>query len=112
MRASRFLGVYFDTTLTWAEHIEKVVGKCKKVLNVMRCLTGKEWVDGRSSLRTIYVELIRSVIDYGSKAYGSAARTSLERLDVIQGLRICSGAFRTSPAAALQLEMLVYAIAD
>ena len=40
----RFLGVYFDTRLTWAEHIESVVGKCKKVLNVMRCLTGKKWI--------------------------------------------------------------------
>ena len=29
--AFRFLGVYFDTRLTWAEHIERVVGKCKNV---------------------------------------------------------------------------------
>jgi hypothetical protein len=45
----RFPGVYFDTRarLTWAEHIERVVGKCKKVLNVTRCLTGKEWRAGR-----------------------------------------------------------------
>jgi hypothetical protein len=39
----RFLWVYFDIRLTWAEHIERVVGKCKKVLNVMHCLTGMEW---------------------------------------------------------------------
>ena len=58
---------------------------CKKVLNVMCCMTGKEWGAGLSLLRTMYVVLIRSVIDYGSIAYGSAARTSLERLDAIQG---------------------------
>ena len=38
--AFRSIGANFDTRLTWAEHIEKVVGK-SKVLNVMRCLTGR-----------------------------------------------------------------------
>lgn len=38
----RFLGVYFDTKLTWREHIKYTVYKCKKVLNVMRCLAGLE----------------------------------------------------------------------
>jgi hypothetical protein len=92
---------------TWAEHIERMVGKCKKVLNVMCCLMGKKWRAGRSSLRTMYVALIRSVIDYGSIAYGWAPRTSLKRLEVIQGqgLRICSGAFQTSPVDALQVDI-------
>ena len=36
--------------------------KCKKVQNVMHCLTGKEWGAGRSSFRTMYVVLIQSVI--------------------------------------------------
>ena len=78
----RFLGVYFDTKLTWAEHTYRVVGKCKKVLNVK--LSDRDRVGaGRSSLRTTYVALIQSVIDYGSIVCGSAARISLERLDVI-----------------------------
>ena len=74
----------------------------------MHCLTGRSWGAGRSPLRTIYVPLIQSVIDYGSIAYGSAAPPSLERLDVGHigsRTRICSGAFRTSPVAALQVEM-------
>ncbi len=47
------------------------------------------------------------VIDYGCIAYRDAARTTLTKLEVIQtqALRICSGAFRTSPAVALQVEM-------
>ena len=61
------------------------MGKSKKVLTVMCCLTGKEWGAGRSSLRTMYLAFIQFVIDYGSIVNGSAARASLERLDVIQG---------------------------
>ncbi len=34
------LGVWFDARLTWKVHIDGVVNKCKKVLNVMRCLVG------------------------------------------------------------------------
>ncbi len=103
----RFLGIVFDARLTWAGHIEKVIVKCKKVLNVMRCLTGVDWGASRQSLREIYVALIKSVIDYGCIAYRDAARTTLTKLEVIQtqALRICSGAFRTSPAVALQVEM-------
>ena len=33
----RYLGLQFDKKLLWAEHIGKIVEKCKKVLNVMRC---------------------------------------------------------------------------
>lgn len=36
----KFLGVLFDSKLTWAEHINKIVGKCQKILNIIRCLSG------------------------------------------------------------------------
>ncbi len=101
------LGVIFDSRLTWADHIKKIEGKCKKVINVMRCLTGREWGASCSALKTIYLALIRSVLDYGSVAYGSAAKSLLKKLDRIQAqaLRVCSGAFKTSPVPALQVEM-------
>lgn len=59
------------------------------------------------SPRTIYTGLIRSVFDYGSSIYGSASKTLLKKLDVIQhqALRICCGAIRTTPVAAIQVEM-------
>ena len=51
--------------------------------------------------------LIRSVLDYGSIVYGSAAMSLLSKLDVIQAqaLRVYSGAFKSSPVPALQVEM-------
>ncbi len=69
----------------------------KHIINVMRCLTGREW-GGAScqSLKIIYVALIRSAMDYGSIVYTSAARSHLKKLDVIQtqALRVCSGVLR------------------
>lgn len=103
----KFLGVTLDSRLTFAEHIRKVEGKCKKVVNVMRCLTGKEWGASCSSLKSIYVALIRSVLDYGSIVVGAAAKSLIKRLEVVQtqALRVCCGAFKTSSAPALQVEV-------
>ena len=43
----------------------------------------------------IYRAIIRSAIDYGCMAYGTAAPSVLKRLGVVQAkaLRICGGAF-------------------
>jgi len=102
----KYLGVWFDRKLTWAFHIQKMVEKCKKILNVMRCLCGFEWGASGSALRAIYTGLMRSVFDYGC-AYGSASKSLLNKLDVMQNqaLRICSGAVKTSPVAAIQVEV-------
>lgn len=103
----KYLGVWFDERITWAIHIQKVVDKCKKVLNVMRCLAGSEWGADRTALKAIYCGSIRSILDYGCVVYGSAASTSLKKLDNIQyqAMRLCTGALKTTPTAALQVEM-------
>lgn len=38
----KYLGIWFDQRLTWAVHIQKIIDKCKKTINVMRCLCGVE----------------------------------------------------------------------
>ena len=38
-----FLGIWLDKRLTWAVHIQKIVDKCKKLINIMRCLGGSDW---------------------------------------------------------------------
>ncbi|KAL2088359.1 hypothetical protein ACEWY4_015258 [Coilia grayii] len=101
----KFLGVSFDSRLTWRVHVSRVVDKCKNVLNLMRCLAGKDWVADLASLKMIYVSLIRARIDYGCLVYTSAAASVLAQLDVVQAaaLRLCAGAVRTSPVCSLQV---------
>ncbi len=74
--------MHFDSRLTRREHIRNTVKK----------------------LKYIYVALIRARIDYGSVVCGSAAKSVLSDLDVIQAraLRICLGAVKTAPVCALQ----------
>jgi len=102
-----FLGVWFDERLTWAIHIAKTLGKCENVLNVMRSLFGCDWGADRETMILIYQAMIRSSFDYGCFVWGSAAKSSLGKLDVLQAraLRLCCGAYRTSPVSALLMEM-------
>lgn len=102
----KFLGLWFDERITWGVHIQSIIDKSKKVLNIMRCLVGREWGADRKSLKAIYNGLIRSVLDYGCVAYNSAAKTTLLKLNSIQNqaMRLCTGAFKTTPIAALQVE--------
>lgn len=75
----RFLGMWMDTRLNFKVHIQKVIDKGKKVINLMRCLAGAEWGACRQSLKSIYVALIGAVMDYGSMAYSSACKTAFSR---------------------------------
>ena len=54
----------------------------------------------------IFRSLIRSKLDYGAVVYGSARKSYLRILEPVQNqaLRLCLGAFRTSPATSLHIE--------
>ncbi len=56
-------------------------------------------------MRSAYIGLIRSVIEYGCVVYRSASYTSLLRLDRIQAkaLRRCCEAVKSTPLSALQV---------
>ncbi|GBN49275.1 hypothetical protein AVEN_207704-1 [Araneus ventricosus] len=53
----------------------------------------------------IYRSLVRSKLDYGVPVYGSSAKSTLRMLDSVhhQGLRIATGAFRTTPIPSLHV---------
>ena len=102
----KFLGMTFDSKLTWSSHIEALKIKVKKSLNILKVVSGFNWGADRKSLLRLYNALCRSKLDYGCQIYSSACRTKLKELDVVHnmGLRICSGAFRTSPIESIYVD--------
>ena len=62
-KSHRFLGVIFDKSLTWQPHIENVITRSKRKLNILRCLTGTNWGSSSKSLIMVYRALIRSLFD-------------------------------------------------
>ena len=84
VKVFKFLGVHFDERHTWKNHIDSIVDKCEKVVNVMRSLSGSTWGAGQDTQLMIYRAMVRSRLDYGCLSYGTAAKTNLKRLDVVQ----------------------------
>ena len=103
---TKFLGLIFDRKLNFKAHIKSLKDRCLKTINLLRVVSHTDWgADGATLLR-LYRVLVRSKLDYGCIIYGSARESYLQPLDRVQNLalRICLGAFRTSPIPSLHVE--------
>ena len=100
---TKFLGMHFDQRMTWKYHIDHLREHCNKTLSLMKKLSHTKWGSDRSALLYLHQTLILSKIDYGSHLYASASKTMLAKLDPIHntGLRLASGAFKSSPVVSL-----------
>ena len=87
-------------------HIDYLIDRCKVRLNLMRAISRSTWGASRSILLIVYKALIRSVVDYESMGYDSAAVNTKEKLNRLQGqaLRICCGSLLGTARASLQVE--------
>lgn len=101
-----FLGVIFEEKHKWKKHIEMAKVKGIQALNIMKILSSKEYSSDRKVLLNLYKMFVRSKIEYGSIVYNSATASLLKKLDVVQnlGIRLATGAFRTSPIESLHVE--------
>ena len=102
----KFLGVILDKKLTFGAHIDDLSNRVKKSLDILKVVSHFDWGADRKTLLRLYTTLCLSKLDYACQIYGSACKTNLEKLDRIHnlGLRICTGAFRTSPVVSLYVE--------
>jgi len=102
-----FLGVTFDSKLVFQAHVDGVVAKARKRLNVLRKLAGCAWGWGKGLMRNTYVALVRSVLLYGVCAWGPWLSESgwlrLERVQYEAGRIIC-GMLRSAPCEAVLVE--------
>ncbi|GBM23723.1 hypothetical protein AVEN_257634-1 [Araneus ventricosus] len=105
VQETKFLGIVFDTKLTFRSHIKNLKTKCIRTLNIMKVLSSTSWGADKVSLIKIYRSLVRSKLVYGVSEYGSAAKSTLKMLDSVhhKGLRIATGAFRTTPIPSLHV---------
>ena len=103
---TKFLGLLFDSKLTFLPHIKMLKSKCLKALDILKVVSSTDWGADKGILINLYRSLVRSKLDYGSIVYGSARKSYIQILDAVhhQGLRLCLGAFKTSPVESLYAE--------
>ena len=75
-------------------------------MNLLKVVAKMDWGADRSVLLRLYCSFVRSRLEYGCAVFSSARKSYLKKLEPIQnqGLRICLGAFRTSPMQSLYVE--------
>ena len=102
----KFLGIIFDNKLTFGTHISDLSNRVKQSLNILKVVSHFDWGADRTTLLRLYTTLCLSKLDYACQIYGSACKTNLEKLDVVHnlGLRICTGAYRTSPVESIYVD--------
>lgn len=104
-KSVKFLGLNWDPQLQWKTHIDKLVTSCNSSMNLLRTLSSTKWGADHHILLQTYRLIIRPKIDYGCLVYGSAAEATLRKIDAIhnEALRICAGAFKSSPVESLYI---------
>ena len=76
-----FLGVLIDNRLTWKQHIQFISNKISKSIALLRLLRYKF---PKRILKMIYMSLVYSYINYCNLIWGSAYKSVLEPLHILQ----------------------------
>ena len=99
----KFLGLHFDQHLNWETHVKQMKAKALKALNILKKLSHTTWGAHRETMLKLYKATVLPVLEYGSQIYTSASKGVLKLLDPVHhlGLRLATGAFRSSPTSSL-----------
>jgi hypothetical protein len=82
--SAKYLGVVFDTRLTWKDHVKYL--RNKALLKVMRITHLNGWNKGLSQeiMIQIYKQVIRPMLEYASVVWGDAANNLKNKIDSMQ----------------------------
>ena len=97
---SKFLGVVIDNKLSWKDHISFV---CRKVARGIGVIIKARKVLYNESLKCLYYSFIYPYMIYCNQVWGSACKTNIEPLQVLQkrAVRIILGVHPRSPSEPL-----------
>ena len=99
----KHLGLLFNNTCHWGEHIEMITSKANKKLNVLRTL--KFDLD-RQPLQIMYFSFIRPILEYGDIIFDNCPSYCSDKLENIntEAARIVTGATKLVSLSALYTE--------
>ena len=62
----KFLGITFDSQLTFKKHFEDILDRCNSRYYRLRLLANKKWGPSPATLIQIYKQFVRQIFQYGS----------------------------------------------
>ena len=106
VRSFKYLGLTLDRRLTFNAHIDDLKKRCSRRINILKCITGREWGADRRTLLRLYTSLIRPILDYNAFLLGDISQTLTLKLEAIQNvaLRTISGGLSSTPIINLNVD--------
>ncbi|XP_062714290.1 uncharacterized protein LOC134291045 [Aedes albopictus] len=103
VRIHRYLGLIVDRSLGYGAHLRDLVQRLAERQNMIRVISGTKYGAHPQTLGMAYNALFRSCMDYASTIYGSACKSNLGKIDVLnnQCLRKVTGCTKTTPINTL-----------
>ncbi|GFV79459.1 putative RNA-directed DNA polymerase from transposon BS [Trichonephila clavipes] len=65
----KYLDFVLDPEILGNKHIDNIVFKEKKWLNILRYISRRDWGADAGTLRNAYISLIRTILEYGIPVY-------------------------------------------
>ena len=62
----KFLGITFDSKLTFQKDFEEILGRCNTRYHRVRLIVNKKWGPSPSTILQIYKQCVRPIFEYGS----------------------------------------------
>jgi hypothetical protein len=93
VQTHKHLGLTFNETLTWNDHIEKLAIKAAQCVGLLKRISRDV---PRECLETLYKSMVRPLLEYGSVIYDGSAECHLQRLENVQrqAALTCTGAYK------------------
>ena len=109
-----FLGVMFDHSLSFTPHLNNVIKRCQRSLNMVKFLQGIWWGACPQTLLTFHKCFVRSIIDYASFVYYPTRKNLADKLEKIQyaAIRFALGYRNSTPTNILLAESKLPSICE
>ena len=70
--------------MTFDEHIEDIVSRCKKRLNLLKALCGRTWGASTVTIMYTYKSFIRPILEYGSILYAYSSDDQIKKIQAVE----------------------------
>ena len=80
----KFLGITFDSKLTFQPHFEDILECCNNSYHRLRLLANKKWGPSPATLIQIYKQCVRSIFEYGSLSTITASDHIISKIQRLQ----------------------------
>jgi hypothetical protein len=103
-KCHRHLGIVFSDDLSWNSHIDYVISKCSKRLNIMKSI---QIHVPRLCLESIYECMILPIMEYADTVYDNMSESISNKLESLQrqAALVCTGGYRHTSYDSLLKEL-------